>query len=303
MRALAHVLPAAVGGVLLTLSAAFAQTSTGDAAAAQVPGSAWDAGPFAESPDATPIAPTTAPSSIADAAAPPPSTGKSQSPPSTGASESTPPSAKPAEAGQAGLSAGPLHDGFYLGLTNGFGDLAVWGDGPNGSASISGFATRVGISVGGSPIRGLAVAGVIEGDIAVGNTFSGGPIVIATTQVGNAPPSMQMPLKGNARSSSYLVGVLADWFPVPSGGWHVGAGVGAGGAAITDDAGKVIAGISVGGSVFGGYQWWLGGNWSFGISGIVTGTPTLNMTDSRGNDTGYKMVPLFVGAQGVILYY
>jgi hypothetical protein len=112
-----------------------------------------------------------------------------------------------------------------------------------------------------------------------------------------------MTLQGNAHATSVLLGVLADWFPAATGGWHVGGAFGLGGAGVTDDANRAIGGVSVGGEVFGGYQWWLGPSWSLGISGLMTIAPRLNMTDSNANDTGYHMVPLSAGLQGLLLYY
>jgi hypothetical protein len=101
----------------------------------------------------------------------------------------------------------------------------------------------------------------------------------------------------------FLLGVLADWFPMPTRGWHVGAALGLGGDTVTDDAGRTMNGASVTGSVFGGYQWWLGSNWSLGIEGTVSVAPQLTMHDADGKDTGYQMMPLSAGAQFLLLYY
>ena len=145
------------------------------------------------------------------------------------------------------------------------------------------------------------MAGVVESASIVGSTFNGGPVV--TTTGGGSTPNVPMTLTGNARATLVLLGLQADWFPKPTDGWHVGAAVGFGGVALTDDAGQATAGFSVAGSVFGGYQWWIGRSWSLGISAFVSAAPSLTMADKHGNDTGYQLTPFAGGVQLTLLYY
>jgi hypothetical protein len=72
---------------------------------------------------------------------------------------------------------------------------------------------------------------------------------------------------------------------------------------VADDAGNRQTGVSVAGSAFGGYQWWLGPGWSLGIAGVLSGVPTQKMTDSNRNDTGYRMMGLSVGVEWLLLNY
>lgn len=224
-------------------------------------------------------------------AGPPPAPEPSATPPPL-----TPPTSR--EVSPTGCR-GCIHHGFYFGASTGFGTLGIWGNGPSGSASLAGFATGARLAIGGSPIPGLAVAGVAEGASITGVKFTGGPAVMVTVAPHTQPPN----IPGNARASMFLLGALADWFPVPTGGWHVGLALGLGGDTVTDDAGRTMNGASVTGSVFGGYQWWLGSNWSLGISGIVSIAPPLTMRDPDGNDVGYQMMPLSGGVQFLLLYY
>jgi hypothetical protein len=197
-----------------------------------------------------------------------------------------------------------VHDGFYMAVSAGFAEVSVSGDGPNGSASLSGLGSSTGVALGGTPARGLAIAGVLRW-VSKSGTFSGGPLVTATTtrEVNGVMTTSQSTLSGRAQAASFLLGVQADWFPRPEDGWHVGAGLGLGGTTVADDAGGTNSGIGLSGSVFGGYQWWIGPRWSMGLQAVVLGAPRLKLSDSNGADTGYRMTPWSFGIEGTILYY
>ena len=283
-----------LGGGLVPISIAFAQLPATDAAA-EAPNSSVDAGQPGEtvvdlSPDAQANSPSSSPAPVQTAvvAAPP-----------GAAPASSPPPPRPLQTAPAD---GYVHDRFYAGASTGLGHLVAWGNGPSGPASISGFAMNFDSSIGGSPVRGLAIAFVTGGATLIASTFKGGPAVTATSMVGNVQ-GMPMPITGNARASSFLLGVRADWFPVASGPWHVGADIDFGGVSVTDDAGKTITGFSVAGSILGGYQWWIGPGWSIGIAAVVSAAPSLKMVDSHNSDTGYGLAPVFVGIESPILYY
>jgi hypothetical protein len=297
MRAVALVVVAvpamALGGRLLPFSVAFAQTPEAGAGAAGISsGASLDGGTDGEpqtdaAPDAAPMA-LGATRPEVDAA-----------PPATPAPELAPPP-RPA---QMPPTAVYVHNGFYASASTGFGHVVATGSGPSGSAaSISGLAMNFDSAIGGSPVPGLAIAFVAGGATRIASEFKGGPVVTATSTVGNVqgPP---MALTGNARTSTFLLGLRADWFPVATGPWHVGLDVGLGGVSVTDDAGKTISGVSVAGSIFGGYQGWLGPGWSLGIAGVVSAAPSLNMVDSSNKDTGYSLAPVFLGVEFPIVYY
>jgi len=199
-----------------------------------------------------------------------------------------------------------VHDGFYLGIVTGVGAFAAWGDGPFGSASISGLGMRSSLAVGGSPIPGLAVVVVADSaGLASPGTFNGGTQVVATskTVVNGQTTTSTGPLTGHSTARMALLGAGVDWYPEPAGGWHAGAAVGLGTLSVVDDAGNTMAGLSVGASLFGGYQFWLGGSWSLGVSGFLTGAPSMKLSDSNQNDLGYRLMPLSGGIQSVLLYY
>lgn len=196
------------------------------------------------------------------------------------------------------------HQGFYLAADTGIGFLGAWGKGPLGSASISGTGSMTGLDIGGTIAPGLVLGGVVRAWSTKG-TFNGGPTITATTTyyANGVPSTSQQTLSGNARATSVEIGAFVDWYPNPENGWHVGASVGLGGMGIVDDAGTSSVSEALGGSIFGGYQWWLGPAWSLGLAGIVSGATTGKFDDSNQNDTGYKLTPLGFGLETEILYY
>ena len=300
MRRFLIVLTFALAGLLLPGAPAFAQTKTPEAPPTLPAAPSPDAGSHGETPsDAEPVTVE----------------GTIERPNATASAATLAVDEPPATPTIAGRERAYVHKGFYLAVRTDIGGLSVWGDGPAGSASLSGFASGGSLAIGGSPVPGFAIAGVI-GSTTTSGTFNGGPTVVSvTTMTGGVQRTLMPPPnggKGNARASSFLLGVLGDWFPVPTGGWHVGGAVGLGGASVTDDTNNTIAGASVAGSVFGGYQWWLGSSWSLGLSGFLSVAPSLDMKEptmpnappgSTNNDSGYHMMPLSAGLQGVLLYY
>jgi hypothetical protein len=195
--------------------------------------------------------------------------------------------------------------------SGGFGFTSFSGSGPSGSASISGLGSVGGLAIGGNVQPGLAVAGTLRASSATG-TFNGGPYANATiagaatgaTPAGTiapAPPSVST--KATAALAS--LAVLVDWFPNPSDGWHVGGSVGLGIQAISIQAdGSTYEGIGVAGSIFGGYDWWLGPHWSLGLAASVSGgnKPPLKDSSSK-DDTGYTFAPVSVGVEASLLYF
>ena len=196
------------------------------------------------------------------------------------------------------------HEGFYLSYAGGIGFFSAKGSGPSGDASINGRATGGGIGIGGTIAPGLVLGGVIRGWIA-GGTFNGGPTVTATRThvVNGATQTDNVTLSGNAQVSSYELAALIDWFPNPEKGWHVGASIGLGGMSLTDDTGAQSVNAGVAGSLFGGYQWWIGPSWSLGLQLVLSGSTAGKLDDSNQNDTGYSMRPFAIGIEANLLYY
>ncbi len=273
-------------GMLLWTPAALAQTAPSAPQLAPLPPAATPAAPATNAPPADPNAVLIAPP-------PPPSAEVAYTP--------APP--MPVEASPR-VRRLLRHEGFYLGAGTGAGSVGVFGHGPNGSASIAGFGSTSTFAIGGTITRGLALVGWIEGGTTSG-TFNGGPQVTATTThvVNGQTVTTTGGLSGHASANTFLLGVALDWYPNPDDGWHAGGALGLGGASVTDDANNTSSGVSAAASLFGGYQWWLGPSWSLGLSVVLTGAPTLKMSDSNQDDTGYRLAPLAVSLQSLLLYY
>ena len=193
--------------------------------------------------------------------------------------------------------------GFYLRYGAGYGYLSTWGDGPSGSASISGGAITGSIAIGGTIAKGLVVAGAFRAWSTSG-TFDGGPAITVTTSrsLNGAITTTSHGLTG-ASATSFEIGALVDWYPDPAGGWHAGASIGIGGVGVTDDAGDEMSSGALGGSLFGGYQWWLGPAWSLGVEVVMSGATKASLTDSNQNDSNYRLMPLAIGIETPLLYY
>jgi hypothetical protein len=196
------------------------------------------------------------------------------------------------------------HEGFYLSADSGFGFFSAKGSGPLGDASLSGEALVQSIGIGGSIAPGVVLGGVGRVWEATG-TFNGGPTITGTRTyfVNGQSKTDPITLSGHAQASSLELAAFVDWFPNPEKGWHVGASIGLGGMAMTDDSGARSVNAGVAGSIFGGYQWWLGPAWSLGIQAVLSGGSAGKLDDSNQNDTGYSMRPLAIGIQTNLLYY
>ena len=62
-----------------------------------------------------------------------------------------------------------------------------------------------------------------------------------------------------------LAGLFVDWFPIERAGAHVGAMLGLGRVGLQDSKGNTPSGG--GASLFGGYDFWVGSQWSLGLEG------------------------------------
>jgi hypothetical protein len=177
------------------------------------------------------------------------------------------------------------HDGFYLRFELGFGAFGASGTGPSGSASTGGAAEDLVLAIGGTPVEGFVVGGLIGG--------------LATS----SPPSGTIP--SNATSMGELIlGPFVDWFPNARGGWHVGGALGLGGLSVDRYGADNLSSLSLGGRAFGGYDFWIGPQWSLGITAAIQFVTRGNLTDSSQNDapSGYSMGALG-GAISVTLLY
>ena len=146
-----------------------------------------------------------------------------------------------------------VHDGLYFRYAVGPTYLRVTGDGPAGSIATGGVGIGEVLAIGGTPAPGLVIAGAAVAHLAVDGSQ-------AVVNLGE-------------------YGLLADWFPDPGGGWHVGGSIGLGSLdyARNDDDTR---GYSVGGTVFGGYDVWVAPQWSVGALLAATLSPRVGMQDA-----------------------
>jgi len=124
------------------------------------------------------------------------------------------------------------HDGFYfsLGADGGFTHTHVDGAGALGAAGFS-------FAIGGSPVPGLAVG------------YSGNWLGLGTLRAIN------------------VSGFFVDVHPDPSGGFHVGTTAGWSVLFSSDFSDYVPVGWGLAPEV--GYDFWVGEQWSFGLTGQV----------------------------------
>jgi hypothetical protein len=153
---------------------------------------------------------------------------------------------------------------------------------------MSGLSSSEMVAIGGTPGRGFVVAGTIAGDTLTNPSFSGSP---ANAQHGWSA--------GGAR-----LGGLVDWFPNDRRGGHVGAILALGATSLTNDAAGITwGGVGFGAEVFGGYDFWIGPDWSLGIQGGLSFSPNAPLKDSGGNDSGYSFGTFAFAVQGSLLYH
>ncbi len=108
-----------------------------------------------------------------------------------------------------------------------------------------------------------------------------------------------------ADASSAQMGLLLDWYPDLSDGWHVGLSGGLGFTSIKNHADDgTMTGTSAAGSIFGGYDWAIGPEWSIGLALVGSGVLPASMKNSSDQpDTGYRLKSYFLGISGSFLYF
>lgn len=88
---------------------------------------------------------------------------------------------------------------------------------------------------------------------------------------------------------------MMDWFPTPTSGWHFGGLIGLGILGVSDSWIADSSGGAFAGTLLGGYDWWLGPQWSLGLLAMVSATTSASMIDDERTDTGYRFNALFAG--------
>lgn len=190
--------------------------------------------------------------------------------------------------------------GFYFRLTTGIGYGSFAGDGPNGSASLSGLANRASLTFGGDVAPGFVLAGTFQGS-SLTSDFDGGPLTGATLSTDDGP----VKASAKADAASAQLGALVDWYPRPAGGWHVGLSAGLGVASVltrADD--EIMLGTSVAGSLFAGYDWSIARSWSVGLALAASAASSASMKDESGErELGYDLRSVSFGVEGSLLYF
>jgi hypothetical protein len=150
------------------------------------------------------------------------------------------------------------HDGFYLQMDAGLGYLSSTADTAGGKATLSGMTVPAALFLGGTA----------------------GPIVIGGGFFGDYSPSPSASADGvsltltNVTMTLIGVGAFADYYVDPHGGLHFQPFVGWGGldrsykgnSSSSDPTGLVLA-------LGGGYDWWVGEEWSIGVMGRIAYAP------------------------------
>jgi hypothetical protein len=154
--------------------------------------------------------------------------------------------------------------------------------------------------MGGSIGRGLVLAGTLQAST-LQATFKGGPFRNATLDVDGS----NIAASHSAYGSFTELGLLIDWYPNISAGWHVGASAGLGVIGIVNNADdSTLIGVSPAGTLFGGYDFALGRDWSLGLSLVASGASAASMKHaSNGDDANYRLTPVSVGLQASLLYF
>lgn len=193
-----------------------------------------------------------------------------------------------------------VRSGFYLRFGSGFGDVNISGNSPKGTASLSGLGSSSTLAMGGNIVGGLVLAGTIQAS-SITATFKGGPFV--GENVTSNGKSLAASSKADA--SSVELGVLVDWYPNLSDGWHVGLSGGLGATSVKNHADdSTMTGTSTAGSLFGGYDWAIGPEWSIGLALVGSGTLSAAMKNASDQpDAGYRLKSYFLGISGSFLYF
>ncbi len=125
---------------------------------------------------------------------------------------------------------------------------------------------------GAGPAYELLIGGTPGGGVVVGGGFVGQEI---------SDPKIEIELDGEEVGDDdfdsdnalgmILLGPFVDWFPNPLGGAHVGAmiGVAAIGLSNGDQDDENESSTGWGGSLWGGYDFWVANQWSLGAEGRI----------------------------------
>jgi hypothetical protein len=119
------------------------------------------------------------------------------------------------------------------------------------------------------PAYELLIGGTLGSGFVLGGGLLGQDLV---------EPDVELEIAGGGSSSAsgvandeslgvLVIGPFVDWFFDETGGGHAGAMIGLGAIGLEGDDDSASSGI--GGSLFGGYDFWISDQWSLGVEGRV----------------------------------
>lgn len=156
------------------------------------------------------------------------------------------------------------HDGFYLrlGIGIGFGRVNSTGEfGERGSdalvdfdAQYSGIGAAYELLIGGTPGSGVVVGGGFVGQDISDPKVESGFVGLSNASSASSDGSLGL----------LLLGPFIDWFPAPKGGFHVGAMLGIATIGLSSSQTDDDLSDGFGGSLWTGYDFWIGEQWSLG---------------------------------------
>jgi hypothetical protein len=175
------------------------------------------------------------------------------------------------------------HDGFYLRMSLGAAALShrVKDDSDLPGQRVEGVGSSFELLMGATPVDGLAVGGGLWSDGLVG-----AKLVEGGTDSGR-----------EVDVSFGMLGVFADWFFDPRGGFHAGVALGAATPTIVDESDIQTSGPAA--ALFGGYDAWVSKNWSLGGAVRVMGALTQGDRDGAKLDATTGSVSIV----GTALYH
>ncbi len=136
-----------------------------------------------------------------------------------------------------------MHDGFYARVSPGIGWVNTsWTAKGQPDMDADGTSLSIDVLLGGSPTRGVALGGALLTHLGLATDV---------TVDGHEVSSEDLDL--------FMVGPFIDGFPTASDGWHFGGTVGLARSHLGD-----LKNWGLGGAAWGGYDAWVGDEWSVG---------------------------------------
>lgn len=143
-----------------------------------------------------------------------------------------------------------------MGLGLGYGRVVAESTGDSNDVK----ATYTGLG----PAYELLIGGTLGSGFVLGGGFVGQDVTEPDVEVTTANVSVSGSIQ-NQSLGIVAVGLFLDWFPDPKGGAHVGLLIGPANIGLQNENGGSADGS--GASLFGGYDFWIGKQWSLGVEG------------------------------------